>query len=65
VVQALFQPQLAQQLHGAGAALGVRHTGVHGRHLHVFHRRAGGDQVVALEHKAELFAPQARQFVTA
>jgi hypothetical protein len=65
VVQALGEPELAEQRLGAGAPLGAAHAGVDRGHFDVAHGARVGDQVIALEHETECFAAQARELVAA
>ena len=48
-----FQPHLLQGLGGPAAALGLAHPGQGQRQLHIGEHRLVGDEVVALEDKAD------------
>ena len=59
----LTQSERAEQLFRTRIALRRRHARIDRRHLDVFERGHGADEVVALENEAECFTPQPRQLV--
>ena len=58
-----FQTQILQQLLRTRGTLFAAHSHIHGRQGDVVPRRQRTQKVVALENKAEAFAPQCCQFV--